>query len=42
MSYSYQFHEAAQLEYEESLLWYLLGSEKLLTISLLHLMKRFL
>jgi hypothetical protein len=28
MSCQYQFHEAAQLEYEESLLWYLLGSEK--------------
>jgi plasmid stabilization system protein ParE len=28
MAYSYQFHEAAHLEYEESLLWYLLGSEK--------------
>jgi hypothetical protein len=28
MSYQYQFHEAEQLEYEESLLWYLVGSKK--------------
>ncbi len=28
MSYQYQFHEAAQHEYEKSLLWYLSGIEK--------------
>jgi plasmid stabilization system protein ParE len=28
MSYSYQFHEAAQAEYEKSLLYYLADNEK--------------